>query len=491
MTSFKQYSSPVVAVVACLLVTIALRPASDTQRDVTAHRPLLKRTVSAITSDVPRYRFQVGDTYSYESSSTFDYEGGKMVNSDRDDVWVIQQYDDGSFRLVIRHTSQYRQERDGAAPYEGQERVALGYCDMFLDGRFDRNPSLGYLINPSSIFPRLPDHTHELASGWESTSNSFLGDTTFRLVGQPDDVENSWTFDFVRTSPMDPIYESSASGSLTFDDRQGLVRSITTHSTQGYIFNGESHGTVTLVSAETMSTEQLSSLLAESDTYFAASAEYTRLEQQANHDYGQAEQLMAEAKAVLERALHDTRLPIMTDQLQRQLEQHEQSASDTLEDAGKFAKLIGQPSEDWTLDDLNGAEHSLDDYRGRVVLLDFWYRGCGWCIRGMPQINQVADAFSDQPVTVLGMNTDQELEDARFVVEKMGLNYNNLQATGIPEKYGVTGFPTLVILDQQGTIRDIHVGYADDLFDQISATVERLLSETSIESTGTEEKKSF
>ncbi|MCA9111534.1 MAG: hypothetical protein KDA52_16395, partial [Planctomycetaceae bacterium] len=83
------------------------------------------------------------------------------------------------------------------------------------------------------------------------------------------------------------------------------------------------------------------------------------------------------------------------------------------------------------------------------------------------------------------------LEDARFVVEKMGLNYNNLQATGIPEKYGVTGFPTLVILDQQGTIRDIHVGYADDLFDQISATVERLLSETSIESTGTEEKKSF
>ena len=79
------------------------------------------------------------------------------------------------------------------------------------------------------------------------------------------------------------------------------------------------------------------------------------------------------------------------------------------------------------------------------------------------------------------MNTDSDLENARFVEEAMDLNYPSLQATGIPDTYGVAGFPTLVILDRQGRIRDIHVGYADDLFEQVSASVERLLQESSDE----------
>ena len=44
-------------------------------------------------------------------------------------------------------------------------------------------------------------------------------------------------------------------------------------------------------------------------------------------------------------------------------------------------QMIGTSSPDWQTTDLAGKEYSLKDLRGKVVVLDFWYRGCGWCIR--------------------------------------------------------------------------------------------------------------
>jgi thioredoxin-related protein len=72
----------------------------------------------------------------------------------------------------------------------------------------------------------------------------------------------------------------------------------------------------------------------------------------------------------------------------------------------------------------------------------------------MPQIKEVAAHFQDRPVAILGMNTDENEDDARFVVEKMELRYTNLKAAGLHKKYHVTGFPTLLILDQDGVIRE-------------------------------------
>ena len=51
----------------------------------------------------------------------------------------------------------------------------------------------------------------------------------------------------------------------------------------------------------------------------------------------------------------------------------------------------------------------------------------------------------------------------------------DLKATGLPEKYSVRGFPTLVILDQEGVIRDVHVGYSPTLKKDVVESVEKLL----------------
>ena len=66
-------------------------------------------------------------------------------------------------------------------------------------------------------------------------------------------------------------------------------------------------------------------------------------------------------------------------------------------------------------------------------------------------------------------------EDAKFVVEKMGLTYATLKATGLPERYNVRSFPTLVVIDREGVVRDVHVGYSPTLGDEVVKSVERLL----------------
>jgi hypothetical protein len=57
----------------------------------------------------------------------------------------------------------------------------------------------------------------------------------------------------------------------------------------------------------------------------------------------------------------------------------------------------------------------------------------------------------------------------------MGLNYANLKAAGLPEKYNVQSFPTLVVIDQEGIVRAVHAGYSPTLKEEVVRSVERLL----------------
>jgi thioredoxin-related protein len=73
------------------------------------------------------------------------------------------------------------------------------------------------------------------------------------------------------------------------------------------------------------------------------------------------------------------------------------------------------------------------------------------------------------------MNNDRVEDDARFVFEKMQLEYPTLRSEELPAKYGVQGFSTLSIIDKAGKVADVHVGYSPQLFEEVTAAVDRLL----------------
>ena len=186
--------------------------------------------------------------------------------------------------------------------------------------------------------------------------------------------------------------------------------------------------------------------------------------------------LLAKAETTLKDAKDSLTLPDLREQIDVQLKKHKQMESYYTEEAQNRSAVLGKPAADWETKDLEGKPHSLKGYKGKVVILDFWYRGCGWCIRAMPQMKELAEDFKGQPVAVLGMNTDSEEKDAKFVVDEMKLNYPVLKAEGLPEKYHVRGFPTLIIVDQTGKVADVHVGYSPTLREDVAKAVKRLLA---------------
>jgi peroxiredoxin len=253
------------------------------------------------------------------------------------------------------------------------------------------------------------------------------------------------------------------------------VEKVQIETSQEYGFNSKGKGLIELVAVTDKDGGWLKQLTEEADCCLAADKVYAKLLHQAGQEVKDVAARLAHAEIRLKEVRTKLTLPVLREHIDHQLKDHADKARRLVEEAGRRAEVVGKPAPRWKTTDLDGNFHALEDYRGKVVILDFWYRGCGWCIKAMPQVAQLAADFKDEPVAVLGMSTDDNETDARVVAGQMKLTYPVLKAAGLPEKYQVQGFPTLVIIDQAGNVRDRHVGYSPMLRDDASKTVRKLL----------------
>ncbi|MGA2585350.1 MAG: TlpA disulfide reductase family protein [Tepidisphaeraceae bacterium] len=137
--------------------------------------------------------------------------------------------------------------------------------------------------------------------------------------------------------------------------------------------------------------------------------------------------------------------------------------------------ILNQPAPDWTANDLQGTPHSLKDFRGKVVLLDFGSRGCSWCMREIPQLIRLSQDFKDQPVAIIGMDLDTDSADAKFIVNAFRSSYLTLMASDAAKGYPVEGTPTVVIIDQNGIMRRRCIGYTTSGYYDMKAAIQSLL----------------
>ena len=427
---------------------------------------------------VPTYRFEVGQELTYKDDNEMKRgdgpkQGGYRFHTD----WkasVVGKNKDGSYRVVLR--SAQTMSFDGKPP-AGSPRTSFGYCDVFDDGRVVTNSTLGFSLDPTVLFPRLPANPKEIANGWESLRDHDDGRCSFKIESQPKSANGEWAIAQVRKSPLDEIYLITHASTVTFDANRGLMSKTQGKSTQGWGIKGTGTDTLVLVSVEKHDANWAKKLWNDVDRYFQAGRAYDNKCDLASKDDKASKKLLDEGKAILIAAQKDATLPLVKEQLADALKSHEQMAKYTIEEAARRAKVVGHPAAEFEATDLKGKAHTLKDYKGKVVILDFWYRGCGWCMRAMPQVKQLAAEFKGESVAVIGMNTDHNEADAKFVVDKMGLDYTTLKIDhAVVAKYGVQGFPTMVIIDRQGNVHDLHVGYSPNLQREVGEIVRQLLA---------------
>lgn len=116
------------------------------------------------------------------------------------------------------------------------------------------------------------------------------------------------------------------------------------------------------------------------------------------------------------------------------------------------------------LTDLNGVQLSLAQYRGKVVMIDFWASWCPPCAREMPVLTEVYDRYRDRPVEFIGISIWDRGQDAIRFVNTFDVAYpvaiDHQGKTAID--YGVTGIPEKFFVDPEGRLVRRFVGPMDE-----------------------------
>lgn len=131
----------------------------------------------------------------------------------------------------------------------------------------------------------------------------------------------------------------------------------------------------------------------------------------------------------------------------------------------RLQTLTGKPAPDFSLQSFSGASANLADYRGKVVLLDFWEAWCTPCVEAMPKVQQLYNNYERKGLVVLGITTDKKMIDrAKALVKRKKVTFTNLTGNEATLKqYLVTGFPQYVLIDKSGKMAFVSAGYSKEL----------------------------
>lgn len=145
-----------------------------------------------------------------------------------------------------------------------------------------------------------------------------------------------------------------------------------------------------------------------------------------------------------------------------------------------FAISAGDVAPNFSLPSLaNGKLQSLKQYRGKVVYLDFWASWCGPCRQSLPMLNDLYSELKRKGFEVVAVNLDENTADAKAFLNEFPVQYPVLldPKGSVPSKYELPGMPTSYIIDKQGNIEQVHIGFKPKDMPEIRAHVIKLLKQ--------------
>jgi len=130
---------------------------------------------------------------------------------------------------------------------------------------------------------------------------------------------------------------------------------------------------------------------------------------------------------------------------------------------GGTALQLHPAAPDFSLPELNGQPLQLSDYRGKVVLLDFWATWCDPCREETPHLVELQNKYRDQGLQIIGVSMDDTPEPVRDFYRHFQMNYPVVLGNArIGELYGgVLGLPIAFVISREGRIFTKHIGATD------------------------------
>ena len=123
----------------------------------------------------------------------------------------------------------------------------------------------------------------------------------------------------------------------------------------------------------------------------------------------------------------------------------------------------GTPVPGFTLPDLEGRMHTLDDLKGKVVVLNFWATWCPPCIEEMPSLEKLHEALASKGLAVVAVSVDERFSDIERFVDEWNLTFTVLHDNGmkVSRSYQTFKYPETYIIDRNGRLKSKVVGERD------------------------------
>jgi peroxiredoxin len=140
---------------------------------------------------------------------------------------------------------------------------------------------------------------------------------------------------------------------------------------------------------------------------------------------------------------------------------------------------VSGPAPDFTLKSNQGKNLKLSEYRGEVILLNFWASWCGPCRQEMPELEKLQARYQDYGFTILGVNVEEDASKADKVLKKTPVSFPILYDTSnkVSKAFDVRAMPSTVMIDRDGNMRYLHKGYVPGDEDEYAKWIKKLIRE--------------
>ena len=137
---------------------------------------------------------------------------------------------------------------------------------------------------------------------------------------------------------------------------------------------------------------------------------------------------------------------------------------------------IGDIAPDFTSKDVNGNTVKLSDYKGKVILIEFWATWCPPCREFTPVLNKIYEKYKDKGFVILALTPEENIDTVMSYIKGYDIIYpvliTDMKTT---RRYGVISIPVSFLVNREGNVSEKHLGVTRDIVQELSSGIEKLL----------------
>jgi peroxiredoxin len=138
-------------------------------------------------------------------------------------------------------------------------------------------------------------------------------------------------------------------------------------------------------------------------------------------------------------------------------------------------EMKGKAAAKFSVTDINGKAFSLDELKGKVLVLNFWFIECKPCVSEMPELNKLVEKYKGKEVVFIGFATNDKAKLQKFLSSNK-FSYNIIpDSKEVADSYNVKGFPTHIVIDRESIIRYYTLGLGPTTMSDLEKMIQSLL----------------